>query len=128
MAGSLPLPGSARGVIYTLAERTGRIVDITYSSLVHQLGLTPPFFKEGLGELDVVDFHKDLVALRNWLPHALDEPVGSCAEGGGRFGGIPGKGACAVLWIPDRSQWRRVPARRRGNTPGASPCIPWGPA
>ncbi|KFM23675.1 Uncharacterized protein C4orf29 [Auxenochlorella protothecoides] len=63
-----------KGVIYSIAERTGKLVDLTYSSLVHQLGLTPPFFKEGLGQLDVVDFHNDLVTLRDWLPTALDDP------------------------------------------------------
>lgn len=70
-----------KGVIYSIAERTGKLVDLTYSSLVHQLGLTPPFFKEGLGQLDVVDFHNDLVTLRDWLPTALDDPVSpSCAS------------------------------------------------
>ncbi|KAK2077217.1 hypothetical protein QBZ16_004851 [Prototheca wickerhamii] len=63
-----------KGIIYSLAERTGKVVDIAYTSVVNRLGLTPPFFKEGLGELDVVDFHTDLEALEHWLPVAFDDP------------------------------------------------------
>lgn len=72
-----------KGIIYSLAERTGKVVDIAYTSVVNRLGLTPPFFKEGLGELDVVDFHTDLEALEHWLPVAFDDPVRSWGTGGG---------------------------------------------
>lgn len=40
-------------VLYALAQKTGRVVDLAYSSLVHQLGLTQRFFKEGFGQLEV---------------------------------------------------------------------------
>ena len=35
-----------RHLLYQLAEKTGRVVDLAYSGLVHQLGLTPRFFPE----------------------------------------------------------------------------------
>eukprot|EP00887_Chlorella_sp_A99_P005866 scaffold1.g5866.t1 len=59
---------AAPQALFTLAERTGRIVDLAYSALVHQLGLTQAFFQKGFGELGAIDMHREVETFRSWPP------------------------------------------------------------
>lgn len=40
-------------LLHALANKTGRAVDLAYTALVHQLGLTQRFFGKGFGQLEV---------------------------------------------------------------------------
>lgn len=51
---------------WALAQRTGRALDLAYSALVHQLGLTQRFFGKGFGELEV-GVEGALVAAQNFV-------------------------------------------------------------
>lgn len=48
--------------------RSGRIVDLAYAALVHQLGITQRFFPKGFGSLDLIDFHGDVQEFQRWPP------------------------------------------------------------
>ncbi|EFN50663.1 hypothetical protein CHLNCDRAFT_59467, partial [Chlorella variabilis] len=48
--------------------RSGRIVDLAYAALVHQLGIIPRFFPKGFGSLDLIDFHEDVQQFQRWPP------------------------------------------------------------
>ncbi|KAL4424597.1 hypothetical protein ABPG77_009181 [Micractinium sp. CCAP 211/92] len=49
-------------------SRSGRIVDLAYAAIVHQLGLTQRFFPQGFGRLDLIDFHEDVKQFQSWPP------------------------------------------------------------
>ena len=52
-----------------LANSTGPVVDHLFASLTKRVGLSDPFFREGWGDLSVVDFHQDAaVLLGQWPP------------------------------------------------------------
>ncbi|PRW32523.1 alpha beta- isoform C [Chlorella sorokiniana] len=46
----------------------GRIVDLAYAAIVHQLGITQRFFPQGFGRLDLIDFHEDVRTFQTWPP------------------------------------------------------------
>ncbi|KAI3423963.1 hypothetical protein D9Q98_009797 [Chlorella vulgaris] len=48
--------------------RGGRLVDLAYAALVHQLGITQRFFPQGFGRLDLIDFHEDVRQFQQWPP------------------------------------------------------------
>ena len=75
---------AATTLVEGLAARGGRAVDLLYSALVHQLGLTQRFFPRGFGELSVIDFHADVEAFRAWPPPQFESAqVRERASGGG---------------------------------------------
>jgi hypothetical protein len=77
-----------QALLHRLASTTGRVVDLAYSALVHQLGITQRFFPEGFGELEVINFHEDVDMFSAWPPPhfaAVEVPwrkVGEGAVGG----------------------------------------------
>lgn len=61
-------------IIKRLAETTGRSLDIAYTAIVHQLGITQRFFQQGgFGDLNVVNFHEDVQRFDHWPPAHFDE-------------------------------------------------------
>lgn len=61
-------------IIKRIAETTGRSLDIAYTAIVHQLGITQRFFQQGgFGDLNVVNFHEDVQRFDHWPPSHFDE-------------------------------------------------------
>lgn len=58
-----------------LSNSTGRSIDIAYASLIHRLGLSPPFFKHGWGDLNIISFQEDAALLSSWPPAHFDVRV-----------------------------------------------------
>ncbi|KAL4421274.1 hypothetical protein ABPG75_010565 [Micractinium tetrahymenae] len=56
-------------------SRSGRIVDLAYAAVVHQLGLTQRFFPQGFGRLDLIDFHQDVKQFQSWPPPHFAEQL-----------------------------------------------------
>lgn len=59
-----------------IALLAGRRLDLVYASLVHQLRLSPGFFRQGWGDLGVVNFEEDAKLFREWPPPHFDQQVG----------------------------------------------------
>ena len=55
-----------------LALLGGRRLDVAYAGLVHQLGLSPGFFKEGWGDLAAIDFQDVQLFSQTWPPQHFD--------------------------------------------------------
>ncbi len=58
-----------------VALLAGRKLDLVYASLVHQLRLSPGFFRQGWGDLGVVDFEEDAKLFQSWPPPHFDQQV-----------------------------------------------------
>ncbi|KAI7836520.1 hypothetical protein COHA_009621 [Chlorella ohadii] len=54
--------------INSALTKGGRIVDLAYAAIVHQLGITQRFFPQGFGRLDLIDFHEDVRTFQTWPP------------------------------------------------------------
>lgn len=58
-----------------IAVLAGRKLDLVYASLVHQLRLSPGFFRKGWGDLGVVNFEEDAKLFQSWPPPHFDQQV-----------------------------------------------------
>ena len=58
-----------------IALLAGRKLDLVYASLVHQLRLSPGFFRKGWGDLGVVNFEEDAKLFQSWPPPHFDQQV-----------------------------------------------------
>lgn len=67
--------GSSLHWIDQIALLAGRRLDIVYASLVHQLRLSPGFFRQGWGDLGVVNFEEDAKLFKEWPPAHFDQQV-----------------------------------------------------
>ena len=67
--------GQQLQLIDQIALLAGRKLDLVYASLVHQLRLSPGFFKKGWGDLGVVNFEEDAKLFRTWPPPHFDQTV-----------------------------------------------------
>ena len=68
-------------LIDQIALLAGRKLDLVYASLVHQLRLSPGFFKKGWGDLGVVNFEEDAKLFRSWPPPHFDQTVLESSQG-----------------------------------------------
>eukprot|EP00891_Asterochloris_glomerata_P007894 jgi/Astpho2/7894/Aster-x0333 len=55
-----------------LLKRVAVRLDVAYAGLVHQLGLSPGFFKEGWGDLAAIDFQDVQLFSQTWPPQHFD--------------------------------------------------------
>ena len=67
-------------LIDQIALLAGRKLDLVYASIVHQLRLSPGFFRQGWGDLGVVDFEEDAKLFQSWPPPHFDQQVGATSE------------------------------------------------
>ena len=67
-------------LIDQIALLAGRKLDLVYASLVHQLRLSPGFFRQGWGDLGVVDFEEDAKLFQSWPPPHFDQQVSAMSE------------------------------------------------
>ena len=58
-----------------ISASAGSTIDSVYANLVLRFGTSPPFFKEGWGDLGVVDFHEDARHFESWPPAHFDVKV-----------------------------------------------------
>lgn len=58
-----------------IALLAGRRLDLVYASLIHQLRLSPGFFRQGWGDLGVVNFEEDAKLFKEWPPPHFDQQV-----------------------------------------------------
>lgn len=65
--------GNQLHLIDQIALLAGRKLDLVYASLVHQLRLSPGFFRKGWGDLGVVNFEEDAKLFRSWPPPHFDQ-------------------------------------------------------
>lgn len=62
-------------LIDQIALLAGRKLDLVYASIVHQLRLSPGFFRQGWGDLGVVDFEEDAKLFQSWPPPHFDQQL-----------------------------------------------------
>jgi len=67
-------------LIDQIALLAGRKLDLVYASLAHQLRLSPGFFRQGWGDLGVVDFEEDAKLFQSWPPPHFDQQVSAISE------------------------------------------------
>lgn len=67
--------GNQLHLIDHIALLAGRKLDLVYASLVHQLRLSPGFFRQGWGDLGVVNFEEDAKLFQSWPPAHFDQQV-----------------------------------------------------
>lgn len=72
--------GQQLHLIDQIALLAGRKLDLVYASLVHQLRLSPGFFRQGWGDLGVVDFEEDAKLFQSWPPPHFDQQVSAVSE------------------------------------------------
>ncbi|KAL3158180.1 hypothetical protein ABBQ32_011769 [Trebouxia sp. C0010 RCD-2024] len=67
--------GDQLHLIDHIALLAGRKLDLVYASLVHQLRLSPGFFRQGWGDLGVVNFEEDAKLFQCWPPAHFDQQL-----------------------------------------------------
>ncbi len=54
----------------------GWTVDHLYASFTHRAGLTQPYFRQGWGDLSIINFADDAKLLKDWSPGEFELNVG----------------------------------------------------
>ncbi|KAK9840251.1 hypothetical protein WJX74_006137 [Apatococcus lobatus] len=67
----------------------GWTVDHLYASFAHRAGLTQPYFRQGWGDLSIIDFAEDAKLLNNWPPQAFDLKLNWKRKRQGQQRGVP---------------------------------------